>query len=144
MLEHRGGEKTFNTLKRLGIIGGVAAGWGFLNPRFAAPGDDAARIFNVPADATVGLGLLALGLTGYFGAESEHVLDISYGCLAAYGYRRLQRLSRERLSIVQEQPTQQVRGTLGPAPVRGNAWPYNTSSGMAPSSSHQPQYAWSP
>jgi len=144
-LEARGGEKTFKIVTAFGLAGMTAGACGIVNARFAASGDDAARIFGLPFDAALAVAAGGLGLLGYFGSESDYALSIGSGAFAAYLYRRAQRFSRERFAApvaVEAQPVQQVRGTLGPAPVRGSAWPYNQHAGMTPQ--HQPQYAWSP
>jgi hypothetical protein len=147
MFEHRaGGERTFKIVAGALTIGAVAGGISLANARFAAPGDDAARVFGAPVDLTLAGLCYGLGVLGYFGSETDHVLNIGHGCLGAWAYRRMQRFSRERFAapVVQEQRQEQVRGVLGPAPVRGSTWPYNQHAGMTSSSHAQPQYAWSP
>lgn len=146
LLDHRaGGERTFKIVAGALTIGAVAGGVSLANARFAAPGDDAARIFGAPVDLTLAGLCYGLGILGYFGSETDHVLNIGHGCLGAWAYRRMQRFSHERFAVPvvqeQQQPAQ-VRGALGPAPSRASAWPYNQHAGMTPQ--YQPQYAWSP
>jgi len=147
LLDHRaGGERTFKIVAGALTIGAVAGGVSLANARFAAPGDDAARVFGAPVDLTLAGVCYGLGILGYFGSETDHVLNIGHGCLGAWAYRRMQRFSRERFAIpvvIEQTQPSQIRGTLGPAPVRSGAWPYNQHAGMTPQS-HQPQYAWSP
>jgi hypothetical protein len=152
LMAHRaGGERTFKIVAGALTIGAVAGGVSLANARFAAPGDDAVRVFGAPVDLTVAGLCYGLGVLGYFGTETDHVLNIGHGCLSAWAYRRMQRFARERFAVPvtleqtqarASEPQAAVRGAFGPAPVRGGFWPYNQHAGMTPQ--HQSQYAWSP
>lgn len=149
LLDHRsGGERTFKIVAGALTIGAVAGGVSLANARFAAPGDDAARIFGAPVDLTLAGLCYGFGILGYFGSETDHVLNIGHGCLGAWAYRRMQRFSHERFAApvtMTEQARQpEVRGVFGPAPVRSGAWPYNQHAAMAPSAVPSPPYGWSP
>src|SRR5271170_5362163 len=141
LMAHRagGGERTFKIVAGALTIGAVAGGVSLANARFAAPGDDAARVFGAPVDLTLAGVCYGLGILGYFGSETDHVLNIGHGCLGAWAYRRMQRFAAP--VAVERARSEQVRGVFGPAPVRGSAWPYNQHAGMTPSHASQPQYA---
>ena len=122
---HAGRGETSFKIVAGALTAGLAGGtMGLVNARFAVPGDDAARVFGAPVDLVTAGICYGLGLTGYFGSESHHVVNIGHGCLAAYGYRKIMRFSRERFA---SPPIDQaVRGAL-PAPQQ-RAWPYNHAS----------------
>lgn len=121
-----GGERTFKIVAGALTTAAAAGTMGLVNARFAVPGDDAARVFGAPVDLTVAGICYGLGLLGYFGSETHHVVNIGHGCLAAYGYRKITSFTRERFAAPSVQEQQAVRGALpAPPPPQQRAWPYN-------------------
>jgi len=73
-------------LKAVEIIG-VGGAMSYLNARHAAPGRNAYEFMGVPADLTLGLLFSGFALTGYFGQQGDHALNVGIGFLSAYGCR---------------------------------------------------------
>lgn len=77
-------EKTTKTVVRTAEVGGAAFGMSFVQTRFIDASGQPPQVFGVPLDLGIGIALGGFGLLGGAGAYSEHLTNVSDGCIAAY------------------------------------------------------------
>ena len=86
-LEKRGEDMTGEAIKGAEVLGSSFA-FAYANGYFAKPNTDHAELTaGVPADMTIGIGLLALGLMGFAGKYSDTLCNVGTGALASYATR---------------------------------------------------------
>ena len=82
-----GGERMFGGILKSVEIVGVGGAMSYLNARHAKPGRNAYEFMGVPADLALGLLFSGFALTGYFGQQGDHALNVGVGFLSAYACR---------------------------------------------------------
>jgi hypothetical protein len=75
-------EETVGTVIQAAEVGAGAFGWSYANARYSDTGE--IRVFGVPADLAVGLGLHVVALFDGAGRYGEHFSNLGDGSLASY------------------------------------------------------------